>query len=53
MYKAIDLCVDKLETQLRRGKHNPKAKKTDKKTIRTNDIAEELTDENLVAQDLE
>ena len=27
MYKAIDLCVDKLETQLRRGKHNPRAKK--------------------------
>jgi putative sigma-54 modulation protein len=53
MYKAIDLCVDKLETQLRRGKHNPKAKKINKKTIRTTDTEEELSDESLVAQDQE
>ncbi len=34
MYKAIDLCVDKLEKQLRRGKHNPHSKKQNKSTIR-------------------
>ena len=51
MYKAIDLCVDKLETQLRRGKHNPRAKKIDKKTIRTNSIDEDFSDESLMTQD--
>ena len=34
MYKAIDLCVEKLEKQLRRGKHNVQEKKHDKSTIR-------------------
>lgn len=52
MYKAIDLCVDKLETQLRRGKHNSKSKKTDKQTIRTDTIEEE-SDENMIDQDLD
>jgi len=52
MYKAIDLCVEKLETQLRRGKHNPKSKKIDKTTIRTNSIDEDSSDESLMAQDL-
>ena len=34
MYRAIDICVDRLEKQLRRGKHNPNHKKTDKRSIR-------------------
>ena len=34
MYKAIDQCVDKLETQLRRGKFNYHDKKVGKESIR-------------------
>ena len=34
MYKAIDLCVDKLETQLRRGKNSFHEKKVGKEAIR-------------------
>jgi len=34
MYKAIDLCVEKLETQLRRGKYNYHDKKLGKESIR-------------------
>lgn len=44
MYKAIDQCVDKLETQLRRGKHYPRQKKVDKQTIRLNIPQEEASD---------
>jgi len=34
MYKAIDQCIDKLETQLRRGKFNSHEKKVGKESIR-------------------
>ncbi len=34
MYKAIDLCIDKLETQLRRGKFHYHEKKVGKESIR-------------------
>ena len=34
MYRAIDICVDKLEKQLRRGKYNYHDKKTGKESIR-------------------
>lgn len=36
MYKAIDHCVDKLETQLRRGKFSFHGKKIGKESIRQN-----------------
>ncbi|MBU2643474.1 ribosome-associated translation inhibitor RaiA [bacterium] len=40
MYKAIDLCVDKLETQLRRGKFNYHEKKTGKESIRQKEFVQ-------------
>jgi len=48
MYKAIDLCIDKLETQLRRGKYNYHDKKVGKETLRgknikTQESAEEIS----------
>ena len=43
MYKAIDHCVDKLETQLRRGKFNSHEKKTGKESIRQNVLAQAET----------
>ncbi len=49
MYKAIDHCVDKLETQLRRGKFSFHDKKVGKESIRQNAFvqtaASPLTDE--------
>ncbi len=47
MYKAIDLCVDKLEKQLRRGKYNYQDKKKGKETRRKNAISENLNSEPL------
>ena len=43
MYKAIDHCVDKLETQLRRGKFTSHEKKTGKESIRQNVLAQAET----------
>ena len=45
MYRAIDQCVDRLETQLRRGKHNPYQKKNDKQTIRLKTSVDELSND--------
>jgi len=42
MYKAIDLCVDKLETQLRRSKNSFHEKKVGKEAIRESHLAAEL-----------
>ena len=39
MYKAIDLCVDKLEKQLRRGKYTYKDKKQGKEMLRQDIIS--------------
>ena len=39
MYKAIDLCVDKLETQLRRGKYTYSDKKKGKENERESIIS--------------
>ncbi len=39
MYKAIDLCVDKLEKQLRRGKYTHSDKKKGKEVERENIIS--------------
>ncbi len=39
MYKAIDVCVDKLEKQLRRGKYTYHDKKVGKEIMRQNVIA--------------
>ena len=44
MYKAIDQCVDRLETQLRRGKHNRYQTKSDKRTIRLKTPKSEMFD---------
>lgn len=41
MYKAIDLCVDKLEKQLRRGKHQSANKTMDKESVREGKAADE------------
>lgn len=40
MYKAIDLCVDKLEKQLRRGKHSRHQQKVGKENERTESFSE-------------
>ena len=41
MYKAIDMCVDKLEKQLRRGKHQSSNKSIDKESVREGKTADE------------
>lgn len=50
MYKAIDLCVDKLEKQLRRGKYNYTDKKKGKELERQNLISQRRSVENELEQ---
>lgn len=48
MYKAIDLCIDKLETQIRRGKYNYHDKKVGKETLRTKTIKNQAFEEEIL-----
>ena len=47
MYKAIDLCVEKLVKQLRRGKHLTNEKRSSKDSIKQMDLSEPVAEEDL------
>jgi len=51
MYKAIDHCVEKLETQLRRGKFSFHGKKIGKESLRQNTFVQ-ATDSHNVEEEI-